>query len=107
MFESALRSGQNVQYIYIMYIYIYILCIYIYYVYIYIYIYITLIDYFTVSYNNVVLYFHPYAYFINVLLMHEPVNCVYFYESTFVWKPQPICCIVMDHVICTYSQDLC
>ena len=71
----ALWSGQNVHYIYIYYVYIYIYYVYIYYVYIYIYImyiyiYITLIDYFTVSYNIVVLYFHPYggsyAYFINV-----------------------------------------
>ena len=26
------------------------------------------------------------------VLMHEPVNCVYFYESTLLWKPQSMCC---------------
>ena len=33
------------------------------------------------------------------VLVYEPVNCVYFYESTLMWKPEPICCKVVSPVV--------
>ena len=55
----ALRSGHNMHYIYIIYI-LYILCIYIHISHWFI------IVLFHIILNIVILYFHPYAYFINV-----------------------------------------